>query len=95
MLSSAESSQDGFCIGYGDERIDKLIYAATAEMDTAKKIEMIKEIEDIFIYRDCCVSPLNFSVSHSFTYDYLQGLAFTNFATNGYKYAYTRGRSAR
>lgn len=95
MLTSAESSQDGFCIGYGDERVDELIYAATAEMDTAKKIEMIKEIEDIFIYRDCCVAPLNFSVGHSFTYDYLQGLAFTNFATNGYKYAYTRGRSAR
>ncbi len=95
MLSCLESTQDGFCIGYGNERIDELIYEATAETDTDKKIALIEEIEDIFLYQDACIAPLVYTRSNTFAYKYLENLVFSNFATNGYKYVYTRGRSSR
>lgn len=92
LLSCIESTQDGFCIGYGDKRIDELIYAATEETDEQKKIEMIAEIEDIFMYRDCCVAPIVYTRSDSFCYNYVKNLVYSPFATNGYKYVYTQGR---
>lgn len=95
MLSCFDSSQDAYCIGYSDERVDELLVAATQESDTQKKLDMIAEIEDIVIYRDGCVAPLTFNMAHTFTYKYVKGLAYTNFAGNGCKFAYTKGRSAQ
>lgn len=92
ILGCLDSNQDGFCIGYGNERIDELIIEATSEMDTEKKIAQIQEIEDIFLYEDGCVCPLTFSKSDSFNYKYVKGLVYSPFANNGYKYAYTQGR---
>lgn len=92
MFSCLDSSQDGFMIGWGDERVDEILKAAMGEEDEAKKIKMIEEIEDIFMYRDGCVSPLTFSKSNYFMYNYVKGMPVTPFATSGYKYVYTEGR---
>lgn len=92
MFSCLDSSQDGFMIGWGNDRVDELIKAATSEEDVDKKIEMIEEIEDIFMYQDGCVSPVTFSKSNYFIYDYVKGMPVTPFATSGYKYVYTVGR---
>lgn len=92
MFSCLDSSQDGFMIGWGNDRVDELIKEATSETDTDKKVKMIEEIEDIFMYKDGCVAPLTFSKSNYFTYKYVKGLTVTPFATSGYKYVYTEGR---
>lgn len=92
MLSSAESSQDGFCIGWGDERVDELLAQATATADGQEKIRLIQEIEEIFLKEDACVCPLTFSTYDSFTYDYVKGVQYANFVTTGFKYTYIEGK---
>ncbi len=93
MLSSMESSQDGFCIGYGNERIDELLYMATEETDTDAKIEMIKEIEEIFLVEDACIAPITYRNTNTFVYNFVDGYSVSNFATTGFKHASIKGRS--
>ena len=92
MLSSAESSQDGFCIGWGDERLDELLAQATATTDSQEKIRLIQEVEEIFLKEAACVCPLTFSTYDSFTYDYVKGVQYSNFVTTGFKYTYIEGK---
>ncbi len=92
MLTCVESSQDGYCIGWGSEEVDALLAKATASSDETQKVALIEQIEDIFLNQDGCVCPLVFSASDLFTYDYVKGVEYATFSTSGYKYVYTQGR---
>lgn len=92
MLSPVDSSMDGFVIGWGDEEVDELLYASYGEMDVDKRIQLIADLDDIFEYRDACVSPLTYNETEYFVHNYVRELPLEPFQTQGFKYTYTEGR---
>jgi len=92
MLSLLKSDSNAIATGWKNEKYDKLIDLAAAEMDEQKRLEYYKEAEHILLYEESVVAPSVYPKSNTFRYKYINGLGVTPFGTSGWKYGYTQGR---
>lgn len=92
MLSLFKSDAAAIGTGWENARFDELMNLASAEMDTAKRLEYFKEAEHILLYDEAAVTPVVYPRGNVFRYKYVNNLGITPFGTQGYKYSYTQGR---
>ena len=92
VLSLFVSSYDAIETGWSNAEYDKLIMAASSEMDEAKRLQDFIDAETILIQDECVVSPLATWQSHAFYRPFVYGYSTVGFSNDGFKYMYTSGR---
>lgn len=78
---------------YNSPTYDDLIAKAAAETDTAKRVEMYKEAEDLLLYKDCAIISTYYRDRQIFRYTWAKGIELPLFG--GYyslRNAYIQGR---
>lgn len=91
MLSLLQSETDGIMTKWKNPEYDKLVEEAVNEKDPQKQLDLYSQAEEIAL-REAPVLPIFFTQVNNFRYDYVKGLAYNNFATQGLKYVDTSAR---
>lgn len=91
MMSLLLSDVNGVMTKYNNPEYDKLVDEASMEQDPAKQTDLYKQAE-ILLAEDSPVIPMWFAVNNTFRYDYVKGMAYSPFATQGLRYIDTSAR---
>lgn len=91
MMTLLESSSNALKTGWSNARYDELIQLADQEPDHAKRLEYYQEAEEILM-NESPITPVVFSKSNIFRYQYINNVGVTDFGTQGVKYGFTDGR---
>lgn len=91
MMSLNLTNVNGLYTGWSNEDYDKLVKEAKASTDPKVMLEKYGEAEKILM-EESPIIPILFPVSNTYRYDYVKGLAYNMFSTQGLKYGFTMGR---
>lgn len=92
LLETVYSKAPAYNIGWVNEKFDSLLEEARLEVDAEKRAELLREAENIMIYEDAVIIPINHGVANIFRKKYLRGAADNWFTTMGLQTLYTVGR---
>lgn len=92
LLETVYSKAPAYNIGWHNEKFDSLLEEAGKIVDPDKRVELLREAENILIYEDAAIIPINYGVANIFRKKYLRGAADNWFSTMGFQTLYTVGR---
>lgn len=92
LLETVYSKAPVYNLNWTNEKFDSLIEQAQKETDAKKRVELLKEAENIMIYEDAVIIPINHGVANIFRKKYIQGATDNWFTTMGFQTLYTVGR---
>lgn len=94
MLSIMTSTSTAVPTNWKDSKFDALVKEAEAETDEAKRVQLYKQAEDLFIIEDTVLTPVTNRVNYRFNRNYVKNLTTNYFAENSssLKYVYISGR---
>lgn len=92
MLSLFTTDVNAVSTYWSNAEFDELVQKASHEMDEAKRLDMYAQAEKILM-ESACVYPIGSGIVQGFYKDYVKGWDTLAFASNGFKYMYTAGRT--
>lgn len=92
FLETAYSKTAAYKTDWVNEKYDALIEKAQKTVDPEERKNALLEAENILIYEDAAIVPINHSVSNIFRKKYIHGTKDNYFVTTGYQTIYTVGR---
>ncbi|MCI5675806.1 MAG: peptide ABC transporter substrate-binding protein [Ezakiella sp.] len=92
FLETCYSKTAAYPTGWVNKEFDECIEKAQAETDAAKRAELLHRAEEILIYEDAALIPINHSVANIFRKKYIHGTKDTYFSNMGFQSLYTIGR---
>jgi oligopeptide transport system substrate-binding protein len=95
VLSLFVSEYDMIETGWKNDEYDRLIRAASVEMDQEERLQNYIDAETILLKDECVVSPLATSRVNQFVRKFVHGYATLGFSNMAFKYVYTEGRPGK
>lgn len=92
FLEIAYSKNPTYNLSWKNDKFDSLIEQAQKETDAKKRVELLREAENVMIYEDAVIIPINHSVANIFRKKYIHGASDSWFSTMGFQTLYTVGR---
>lgn len=91
MMSLLLSDVNGVLTRYSNPEYDALVQEAVKEEDPVKQTELYEEAE-LMLAEESPVIPMWFAINNIFRYDYIDGMAYNPFNTQGLRYVDTSAR---
>ncbi|QIB27027.1 peptide ABC transporter substrate-binding protein [Caloranaerobacter azorensis] len=92
MLEYWHSKEGYYKIGWSNEEFDSLIDEARSLADNDRRAEIYKRCEEILVYEDAIIAPINHSLTTIYRRKYIKNMYNPLFGYNDYKGVYTLGR---
>ncbi|MDO5716232.1 MAG: peptide ABC transporter substrate-binding protein [Tissierellia bacterium] len=92
FLETCYSPTAVYPTNWKNEKFDELIELAQKEANQDKRIEYLKEAEEILLYQEAAIVPINHLVTNIFRRTYVKGAPNNYFNTMGFMTMYTEGR---
>lgn len=78
---------------YDSKEYNTLVEKMDTEMDAAKRLEYMKQAEELLVVKDCAVAPVYYGTEKNFTQKYVKGLQYPQFGGSyEFKYATVEGK---